>query len=109
MGSRERVNRQTDRDSTAIGRSGRRSRRCRLVDQESGAEEQTGRQGLGGRRDSQTGRDQRTGMIGRDQRTGRIVRDQKTGRIGGGSGFESRESTVKHKRQSGRECLEGED
>ena len=90
MGSRERVNRQTDRDSTAIGRSGRRrveSRRGRLVDQESGAEEQTGRQGLGGRQDGQKGRDQRTG------------------RIGG----ESRESTVKHKRQSGRECLEGEE
>ena len=45
MGSRERVNRQTDRDSTAIGRSGRRrveSRGGRLEDQESGAEEQTG-------------------------------------------------------------------
>ena len=63
MGSRKRVNRQTDRDSTAIGRSGRRSRRCRLVDQESGAEEQTGRQGLGSRQDSQKGRDQRTGRI----------------------------------------------
>ena len=64
MGSRERVNRQTDRDSTAIGRSGRRRveiRRGRLVDQEAGAEEQTGRQGLGGRQDSQKGRDQRTG------------------------------------------------
>ena len=66
MGSRERVNRQTDRDATAIRRSGRRRVECRggrLVDQESGAEEQTDRQGLGGRQGSQTGRDQRTGRI----------------------------------------------
>ena len=81
MGSREQVNRQTNRNSTVMGRSGRRrveSRGGRLEDQESGAEEQTGRQGLGGRQDGQKGRDQRTG------------------RIGG----ESRESTVKHNRQS---------
>ena len=66
MGSRERVNRQTDRDATAIRRSGRRRVECRggrLVDQESGAEEQTDRQGLGGRRGSQTGRDQRPGRV----------------------------------------------
>ena len=52
------------------------------MDQESGAEERTGRRGLGGRQDGQTGR---------DQRTGRIV---------GESGFESWESAVENKRQS---------
>ena len=74
MGSRERVNRQTDRDTTAIGRSGRRraeSMGGRLVDQESGAEEQTDRQGLGGRQGSENRQDS---QAGRDQRTGRIVR-----------------------------------
>ena len=61
------------------------------MDQESGAEERTGRQWLGSRQDSETGR---------DQRTGRFVSEL---------GFESRESSVKIKRQYGRDCLERED
>ena len=46
LGSRKQKNRQADTDSTAVGRSGRRrveSMGGRPVDQESGAEERTGR------------------------------------------------------------------
>ena len=68
----------------------------RLVDQEPWTEETTDRQGLGGRRDSQTGRD-------------RQLAGSATGRIGGESGNKSRESSEKLWRQSGREYLEGED
>ena len=68
MGSRERVNRQTRRRVESRG--------GRLVDQESGAEEQTDRQGLGGRQGSENRQDSQAG------------RDQRSGRIGGGSGFE---------------------
>ena len=73
---------QTGGDQEPAGESDRRG---------SGTRRRVRQAGIRNRGNSQTGRDQRAD------------------RSGGRSGVESRESTVKHKRQSGRECLGGED